>query len=239
MNKNTKRYSVVLPLLILVVAVTCIYGLNTASAVPSKLYVSNSGNDDWNGETQIYSGGLNGPKHTIKNATNTVTNDGTIFIANGTYNENNIAVFSKNVNYIGESKTKTIINGNKIGRLFSVGAQGVTYSYSFANLTFLNGNATAGGALWNYGVTTIDNCIFINNNASASGGAIYSSGTMSAPAALTITNCIFNNNTCKNGILLNALSTLSVTGSDFFNNTGKHKVFCGTTMELSHSSSIE
>lgn len=219
MKRIVNRYKLLLPLLLLVIAVTCSYGINTASAVPSQIYVSNTGSDAWNGQAPTWNG-VDGPKQTIKNAANTVTTGGTVHIQNGTYNENDISVFSKNVNFVGESKTKTIVNGNQISRIFSVGAQGVTYSFSFTNMTFMNGKSSAGGAVWNYGATTFENCIFKNNNATFSGGAIYSQGTGSAPAALTLTNCIFNNNTCNNGILLNALSTLSVNGCDFYNNTG-------------------
>lgn len=218
MNWKVDRFKVLLPLL-LVIAVTCSYGINSASAVPSQLYVSNTGSDAWNGQAPSWNG-VDGPKQTIKNAANTVSDGGTINIENGTYNENDISVFSKNVNFVGSSKTKTIVNGNQISRIFSVGAQGVTYSYSFTNITFINGKSSAGGAIWNYGATTIQNCIFRNNNASFSGGAIYSQGTGSAPAALSLKNCIFDNNTCNNGILLNAQSTLSVRGCNFYNNTG-------------------
>ena len=209
----------IIPLLLIGMAMIFSFGINIASATPSQIYVSNTGNDDWSGQSSTWNG-TDGPKHSIKNATAVVQNDGTVHIANGTYNENDITVSSKNVNYIGDSKLKTIINGNKISRLFTVGAQGVTYSFFFSNLSFINGKSNAGGAIWNYGSTTFDNCIFMNNNATFSGGAIYSSGIGSAPAALTLNNCIFNNNTCNNGILLNALSTLSVTGTDFINNTG-------------------
>jgi hypothetical protein len=216
---TNRKFKVSLPILLILLAVLFSFAINTASAVPSQLYVSNTGNDAWSGQSPTWNG-TDGPKQTIKSATTIVTNDGTIHIANGTYNENDISVFSKNVNYVGESKTKTIVNGNQISRLFTIGAQGVTYSFSFTNMSFINGKSSAGGAIWNYGSTTINNCIFRNNNASASGGAIYSFGTGSAPASLFISKCSFINNTCPNGILLNALSTLSVTGSNFENNTG-------------------
>ena len=102
-------------------------------------------------ENPLYSlVGTIGPKKTIKNATKTVINDGTVHIAAGTYNENNIADFSKNINFIGEDKYKTKVDGNKLGGIFSVGAQGVTYSYSFTNLQFLNGSAFNGGAISTY-----------------------------------------------------------------------------------------
>lgn len=219
------KYKLIIPVLLVCLSVIFIMGVNSASAInPDQMYVSNTGSDSWSGYSPTWNG-TDGPKQTIKNATGVINNGGTIHISDGIYNENNIAVFSKDVNYIGQSKTKTIINGNKISRIFSVGAQGVTYNYLFSNLTFMNGNSTAGGAMWNYGATTIDNCIFKNNIAQFSGGAIYSQGTGSAPASLTITNCSFLNNSCNmGGSILNALSTLSVSNSEFINNTGTTSV---------------
>lgn len=214
-----------IPILLVCLSVAFAMGVNTASAAnPDQMYVSNTGSDSWSGHSPVWNG-TDGPKQTIKNATNAINNGGTIHISDGVYNENNIAVFSKDVNYIGQSKTKTIVNGNKISRIFSVGAQGITYNYFFANMSFVNGNSSAGGALWNYGATTIDNCIFKNNIAKFSGGAIYSEGTGSAPASLTITNTSFINNSCNmGGAIINVLSTISVTNSEFVNNTGTTSV---------------
>ena len=226
MNVNLdNNYKFMIPILLVCLSVAFAMGVNTASAAnPNQMYVSNTGSDSWSGYSPVWNG-TDGPKQTIKNATNAVNNGGTIHISDGVYNENDISVFSKDVNYIGQSKTKTIVNGNKISRIFSVGAQGITYNYLFANMSFINGNSTAGGAIWNYGATTIDNCIFKNNIAKYSGGAIYSQGTGSAPASLTITNTSFINNSCNmGGAILNALSTVSVSNSEFVNNTGTTSV---------------
>lgn len=217
---TNRKYKVMLPILLIGLAIMVSFGIQTASAVPSQLYVSNTGSDTWSGQSPTWNG-TDGPKQTIKNATKTVINDGTVHIASGTYNENNIADFSKNINFLGENKYQTIINGNKIGGLFSLGAQGATYSYSFSNLQFINGNTSNGGAIYNLCANTlIDNCIFKNNIASYSGSAIHSFGTGSNPATITITNCNFTNNTSNNGVIYNAISSVSVTGSDFTNNIG-------------------
>jgi len=220
---SNNKYAI--PILLVCLTVVFAMGVNTSSAKnPDQMYVSNTGNDLWSGYSPVWNG-TDGPKQTIRNATNAINNGGTIHISDGTYNENNIGVSGKDVNFIGQSKNKTIINGNKISRIFTVGAQGITYNYVFANISFINGNSTAGGALWNYGATTIDNCIFKNNIAQYSGGAIYSQGTGSAPASLTITNTSFLNNSCNmGGAILNALSTLSVSNSEFVNNTGTTSV---------------
>ena len=218
LNKKSLAY---IPLLLIGLGIIFSLGIQSVAADPSQIYVNTSGNDNYNGESPVFVSGTIGPKKTIKNATNTVINDGTIHIAAGTYNENNIADFSKNINFIGEDKYKTKVDGNKLGGIFSVGAQGVTYSYSFTNLQFLNGSAFNGGAISNTcGNIFIDNCIFKNNKANYAGAAIFSFGTGGAPASININNCNFTNNTAPNGVIYNGLSSVSVTGSDFTNNTG-------------------
>jgi hypothetical protein len=198
------------------------FSIQAVSADPAQLYVNtSSGNDNYNGESAVYVSGVIGPKKTIKNATNAVITDGTVHIASGIYNENGISDFNKNINFIGENKYQTIIDGNKLGGLFSIGAQGATYSYSFTNIQFRNGSAFNGGAISNTcGNIIIENCIFKNNQANYAGAAIFSFGTGSAPASININNCNFTNNSAPNGVIYNGLSSVSVTGSDFTGNTG-------------------
>ena len=216
-----RKLIVYIPLLLIGLGIIFSLGIQSVAADPSHIYVNTSGNDNYNGESPVFISGNIGPKKTIKDATKTVINDGTVHIASGTYNENNIADFSKNINFIGEDKYKTKVDGNKLGGLFSVGAQGVTYRYSFTNLQFLNGSAFNGGAISTMcGNIFIDNCIFKNNKANYAGAAIFSFGTGGAPASININNCNFTNNSAPNGVIYNGLSSVSVTGSDFTNNTG-------------------
>ncbi|WP_048190908.1 Ig-like domain-containing protein [Methanobacterium sp. SMA-27] len=216
-----RKLIVYIPLLLIGLGIIFSAGMQSVAADQSQIYVNSSGNDNYNGESPVFISGTIGPKKTIKNATKTVINDGTVHIAAGTYNENNIADFSKNINFIGEDKYKTKVDGNKLGGIFSVGAQGATYSYSFTNLQFLNGSAFNGGAISNTcGNILIDNCIFKNNKANYAGAAIFSFGTGSAPASININNCNFTNNSAPNGVIYNGLSSVSVIGSDFTNNTG-------------------
>jgi len=218
---TNRKYKVILPLLLIGLGILFSFSIQSVSADPSQIYVNSSGNDNYNGESPVFISGTTGPKKSIKNATNTVINDGTVHIASGTYNENNIADFSKNINFIGENKYTTKVDGNKLGGIFSVGAQGVTYSYTFTNLQFLNGSAFNGGAISNTcGNIFIDNCIFKNNKANYAGAAVFRFGTGGAPATININNCNFTNNTAPNGVIYNGLSSVSVTGSDFTNNTG-------------------
>ena len=63
-----------------------------------------------------------GPKATIKNATGTVNNGGTVNIANGLYtgvNNTNITI-NKNMIINGQSSDGTIINGNNISSIFTI-----------------------------------------------------------------------------------------------------------------------
>ena len=55
-----------------------------------------------------------GPKKTIQSAVNSVSNSGTINIANGVYYESSIAI-SKSMSIIGENSGKTIIDAQKHG----------------------------------------------------------------------------------------------------------------------------
>jgi hypothetical protein len=222
LTTNSRKIKVTFPLLLLGLAILFSFSIQAVSADPAQIYVNtSSGNDNYNGESPVFISGVIGPKKTIKNATNTVITDGTVHIASGTYNENNIANYNKNINFIGENKYQTIIDGNKIGGLFSLGAQGVTYSYSFTNMQFRNGSAYNGGAISNTcGNILIDNCIFKNNIATYSGAALYGFGTGSAPATFNINNCNFTNNSASHGTIGIGLTSLSVTGSDFTSNTG-------------------
>ena len=223
-----RKYTVMLPLLLIGLAIIFSSGFQSVSADQSQIYVNTAGNDNYNGESQVFISGVIGPKKTIKNATGTVIADGTVHIASGTYNENNITI-NQNMNIIGESKFNTIINGNNIGRIF--GVSGSTYSVRtvlFSNLKLINGNATGGGAISNTGPNNvnIENCIFEDNTGSLTAGAVYSYGeySFSNPGYLTITNCNFINNkaisTGSGGAIFNAFSNLYVTGCDFVNNSG-------------------
>jgi hypothetical protein len=151
------------------------YGFsNVAAASGDVIYVNgSSGNDSWNGLNSSYVDGINGPKATIGNAIGSVNNNGTVYIANGTYNENNI---NTNMTIIGQSRDGTIINGTNTGTVFIV-ASGVDVTLS--NLCIANGNnGNAGAGVFNNGNLTLLNSSFVDNNATymmggGHGGAIY------------------------------------------------------------------
>ncbi len=188
------------------------FGINTTAATNSStIYVNNQGNNSWNGLNSTWTAGtLNGPKLTIQNATGTVKSGGTVYIANGTYFENNILI-KTNMTIIGQSQQNTIIFGGKAG-IFTIGS-GV--DLTICNLTLTNGNSftNGGGAIYNNGNLTVKGITFSNNYANAdNGGAIYNNHG----STLTVTNCAFFSNTAlNNGGAIYNNGTLTVTSSGF------------------------
>ena len=217
-NTNIKIFKI--SLLLLGIGILLTFGVNTCAATTSSgIYVNgSSGNDNWNGLNSAYTSGSNGPKATIKNATDTVNTNGTIYITNGIYNENNIQI-TTNMTIIGEKQSKTIIDAQGNGNIFYI-APGI--NLILINITLRNGNNTLnphtdnGGAIWNDGTLSVTNDTFNNNTAYGNGGAIYNSGTLSA------TNDTSNNNTSDNygGAIYNS-GTLTETNDTFNNNTAQ------------------
>jgi len=88
-----------------------------------------------------------------------------------------------------------LLNGNHASSIFNVGG-GVTAAFNY--LTFTNGRASNGGAIYNNtGILNFTNCTFVNNLAFGGngddGGAIFSqNGTM------ILVNCMFSTNSAGN-----------------------------------------
>ena len=163
---------------------------SAAAANSSTIYVSPSGNDNYNGQSAVLDGN-NGPKKTIKNAVNAVSTDGTVNIANGVYYENSIAV-TKSMNIIGQSADNTVIDAQYHGASIFVIKSNI--NVKIKNLKFANGTNNGGGAISSSANTlTVDNCKFFYNHAK-SGGAIYSNYN-----TVNINNCGFSTNNANNG----------------------------------------
>ena len=187
---------------------------NTVSADSSTIYVNgSSGNDSWDGQTWITA------KLSIKNATGTVTNNGTVNIAKGTYmgtGNTNIAI-DRNMTIKGQNQSNTIIDTQGTSNVFII-ISGITVSIQ--NLKLTNGNSTNGGAIYNTGTLNVFNSTFTNNTANSDeGGAIYNTGTLNVFnstftgntatnshggaifnwGSCTIANCTFTGNTATNG----------------------------------------
>jgi predicted outer membrane repeat protein len=221
---------------------------NVAAAPGDTIYINgSSGQDNWDGQLAVW----NGPKTTIKNATGTVNNGGTVNIANGLYtgvNNTNINI-NRNMIIVGQSSDGTIINGNT-STIFII-ASGV--NFNIFNLTLINTKSgNNGGGILNYGTLTLTNCKFINNTASNNGGAIYSgqeilpvnnctfiNNTASNNGGAisggdTVNNCIFTNNTAGNNC--GAMSGIIVTNYTFIHNTASSNT--GGAIECSYGSNL-
>ena len=235
---QNKKLLFQIPLLVLGVLVLFSFGFNTAAAADaSQVYVSTQGNDTWDGQSATWNG-TSGPKQTITNATGTVATNGTVYIAQGTYNESGIDI-NTNMSIIGESQENTIINGTNSGNSIFIIASGVNAIIS--NLTFTQGKIVGnGGAIDNKGTLTVENSTFTNNTATGEGGALYNEGTLSVTSStftknasneggaiknyysksLTVTGSTFENNKAYYGGAISNRGSLTVTGSTFTNNTG-------------------
>ncbi|WP_424355578.1 hypothetical protein [Methanobacterium sp. MBAC-LM] len=190
--KGEKR--ILIPLMILSLALIfnfCISGVSAASG--DIIYVNgSSGNDSWDGLSAAWTSGTNGPKLSIKNATGTINNGGTVKIADGDYKgvNNTKITINKNMTIIGESQTGTIINGTNSAWIFKI-QSGITVTIE--NLTLKNGYAYNGGAIYNNGNLTVSGGRFTNNYAYVAGSVIYNHGT------LTVIESSFLNNDADGG----------------------------------------
>jgi len=195
-------------------------GVNASSATnSSNIYVSTHGNDSWNGLSSNWIGDNNGPKATIKNATDTVDVDGTVHIANGAYKgfNNNHFTISKNLTIIGQSTQGTIICGNYSNGAFDI-APGAKVTIS--NLTFKNFKQYYGGAIYNYGSLVVNGCTFTNNYARLEGGAINNDNI------LILINSKFINNTAADSGGAISGTGFTASGCTFLNNTSQHEGGC-------------
>lgn len=185
--------------------------IDSVSADSSTIYVNDlNGSDDNNGTSWDYA------KKSILNATGTVTDGGTINIANGIYTgiNNTKITINKNINITGQSKEGTIIDGVKSSWIFIISSG---KNVIIQNLTFVNGNASSGGAISNGGSLTVNNCAFTNNTvtntSNGNAGAIYNTGN-----ALTISNSTFTGNKAGYGGAIVSFGTWTISDCIFTNN---------------------
>ena len=199
-------------LLIMSMVVIFSFGFHMVNAADtSHIYVSPSGNDTWNGQASTHLSSNVGPKKTIKNAVNIVSSGGLVNIASGTYYETDI-VIQKNMTIKGTDKTKTIINANHNGKIFTIDTN---IKATIANIKLINGRYINGGAIENAGSLTVDNSSFTSNAASNFGGAI-----LNYYGFLSVSNTYFiaNRASKQGGAIYNTHGTLKVTNSNFLCN---------------------
>ena len=193
------------------------YGIGNVSAAGNVIYVNgSSGNDTWDGLTHGTA------KLTIKNATGTVSTNGSIYIASGTYSgtgNTNINI-NHNMTIIGAGKNSTIISGLDSSRIFSV-SNGVTFNLK--SLTITNGKSGFGAGILTQGNTNVDDCVFTKCTTSyqylGGGSAICcsDSGTLN----LSNTDFIYNNAKASSsgGGTVYTNGTLNMNNCNFIGNT--------------------
>ena len=185
---NFKWKKVVPCLLFLVIVVAFTAGSSFAAGT---IYVSTQGNDAWNGLAATYDPSTgNGPKATIQNAIDTITDNGTVSVAAGTYKEN--LYINKDVYLLGAGPDSTIIDGmqkKSVLQLFGSTMEPFNqFALTVNGFTFTNGNSTWGGGIYNYGGILFLINTKITNNRATNGGGLYNSGTASADSATVITD---------------------------------------------------
>ena len=194
---------------LLILSLVMIFSSGTAHAADEQIYVNgSSGNDTNDGYSWLTA------KQTIGNATGTVASGGTVTIANGTYNgTGNVGIsITKDMTITGVDQNGTIIDGGGSSQIFTI-AFGVTVTIE--NLTLTQGYAYNGGAIYNSGDLTIQNCNLTKNTATKHGGGIYNVGTC------TVNGSAINNNTATSyggGIYNYNTGTCTVTDSNIENN---------------------
>jgi Chlamydia polymorphic membrane protein (Chlamydia_PMP). len=203
---KTLKIKISLLLLSLVLLIT----IGAVSAEQSSIYVATDGSDDWSGESPTWNG-TDGPKLTIQNALSTVSSNGTVDVASGTYYEKEIAILD-HVQLTGTGSTSTIIDAQGTGILFYVDE---SVEALISGFTLRNGNFMVGGGIYNRGNLELTDVAFESNNALDSGGAVYNT----QDGELTVTRCNFTENTARNGGAIYNYGTLMVSDSIFTQNT--------------------
>ena len=115
MKKQIKPKTQVIFLLLSIFVITVSISSVSASPLPasSQVYVATNGSD-----TNI--GTAESPYLTIQKGVDSVSEDGTVYIANGVYNgtNNTNITLTKSMNITGQSQTGTIINGTGTNWIF-------------------------------------------------------------------------------------------------------------------------
>jgi uncharacterized repeat protein (TIGR01451 family) len=220
MRKQIKPKAQVMFLLLTIFVIMVSVSSVNAAPLPtaSQVYVSTNGSDANSGTTDS-------PYLTIQKGVDSISENGTMYIANGVYNgtgNTNITI-SKNMNITGQSQAGTIINGTGTNWIFNINS-GVTAIIT--NLTLTQGyKSGSGGAICNYGTLTMINCTFTNNTANPYGGAIENRGTLVVYGSTFINNIA---NGDGGGAIDNwndhTTATSVVSFSQFINN-GAHSIY--------------
>lgn len=218
----------ILTLLILfIVSISCVSAedsnsVSVLSDSNSDVYVSPTGNDNNVGD-------VNNPFATINKAID--SNVSNIHLSEGKFigtGNNGLTIENKSITIIGAGADKTIIDLNKT-QFMDIKS---TSSVVLTNLTIINGYTKYGGAIYNNGNLTIQNCNFKNNSAT-SGGAIYSGAT----ANLNIYSSTFEDNVVtNNGGAVFSYSYVGIYDSTFLRNKGTGTYSTGGSIYINGNS---
>ncbi|URN49371.1 adhesin [Methanobrevibacter sp. TLL-48-HuF1] len=218
----------ILTLLILfIVSISCVSAedsnsVSVLSDSNSDVYVSPTGNDNNVGD-------VNNPFATINKAID--SNVSNIHLSEGKFigtGNNGLTIENKSITIIGAGADKTIIDLNKT-QFMDIKS---TSSVVLTNLTIINGYTKYGGAIYNNGNLTIQNCNFKNNSAT-SGGAIYSGTT----ANLNIYSSTFEDNVVtNNGGAVFSYSYVGIYDSTFLRNKGTGTYSTGGSIYINGNS---
>ncbi|OGS40413.1 MAG: hypothetical protein A3K77_02250 [Euryarchaeota archaeon RBG_13_31_8] len=140
-------------LIIILLALFCVYSPSTGFKQDVKLLVFNDGNI-------LYVGGIGEGNYTkIQDAIDNASDGDTVFVYNGTYDEEHIGITNKSINLVGENKNTTVIMNTSVWVFSSKNV--IIHSFTIAkegypgdiNIHFLN----------------CSNCIFYDNIAQSTG----------------------------------------------------------------------
>lgn len=189
MNIPNFKWKKTLPCLLLAIMIVAVTAGSSFAA--GTIYVSTQGNDAWNGQAATYDSSTgNGPKATIQNAINTVTDNGTVSVAAGTYKEN--LYINKDVYLMGAGPDSTTIDGmqkQSVIQLFGSTMEPFNqFALTVNGFTITNGNSTWGGGIYNYGGILFLINTKVTNNKATYGGGLYNYGTATADSATVITD---------------------------------------------------
>ncbi|RKY11333.1 MAG: hypothetical protein DRP65_04545 [Planctomycetota bacterium] len=209
------------------------YGNTPEASMSNKnIYVSTTGSDSTGNGT------IGNPYRTIQKGTDMVTDEGSVIVTGGLYNER----FSFTSGHKGFTLTSTgssIISGQNGGSVFSF--SGVSSNITIENFTIQDGKAVNGGGAYVYNSNNIAfvNCDFEDNQAyytsgQARGGAVYISN-----CSPSFNYCDFDNNQAYGAS--GGQYNLGYGGAIYTNNATATFDYCtiGTNSALNNSSSDE
>jgi len=153
----------------------------------------------------------------IQSAVNAAWDGDTINVAEGTYKEN--VVIDKSLAIKGAGSTKTIVDGDNAGSVFTIGLTNSRANVAMSGMRIQNGHsANVGGGIYNggLGTATVTGCI-ISKNTAQRGGGIYNYGTAIVTGSTISENSATadGGGICNDGYATIAGSTFSKNAADY------------------------